>query len=271
MTSTTRTPLTRCSTKGCPFTPDEHGEWMEACSRAPEHGHRHDQPSHQHWPKKGMGGNNPKSKIVAVLCWPLHDRIDNKDFGNAVLDLGDRTKLYRVWDYKNETILEVKYGRVDNNLDSHGKPVGVHGDGADGGVDDSDSHSAQEVAMSAGEGRSVPVEVLAPEQANSPAPVGAGGESGSSSVSPDFSPALLMDAGAASEGFMLTLSREGQPLPRPASAFSRESWLSEGERLLTAGLKLKGLTDEWRYEMGDWVATGETHLGEEAYGHFSHF
>ena len=188
MTATTRTPLNRCSRKGCPFTPDEHDEWMEVCSRAPEHGHRHDEPTHQHFPKKGMGGNNPKSKIVAVLCWPLHDRIDNKDFGNAVLDVGDGTKLYRIFDYKNATILEVKYERLDNNLDSNGKPVGLHDDGVDGGVDDSDSHP--EVAASAGAPPVASPELA--EDSRSPVLAGAGGEPGSvpTTVSPDFSPAL---------------------------------------------------------------------------------
>lgn len=71
------------------------------CSQAPEHGHRHDQPTHQHIPKKGMGGNNPESKIRAVLCWPMHDRIDNKDWGNGIFD-----GVYRAWDLHNNTIIE---------------------------------------------------------------------------------------------------------------------------------------------------------------------
>jgi hypothetical protein len=31
----------------------------------------------QHRPKKGMGGNNPASKVVSILCAGLHDQIDN--------------------------------------------------------------------------------------------------------------------------------------------------------------------------------------------------
>ena len=65
----TRHPLTKCRTRDCPFTPKEHDEWMELCSRAPEHGHRHDQPSHQHWPKKGMGGR-PSGSPLSVLKDP---------------------------------------------------------------------------------------------------------------------------------------------------------------------------------------------------------
>jgi len=81
------------------------------------------------------------------------------------------------------------------------------------------------------------------------------------------------------------MDAEGEQVARPSSAtgsganfpaifpsaFSRESWLSEGERLLTMGLQLKGMTDSWRFEIGDWVASGEQHLGEEAYGHFARF
>ena len=62
-----------------------------------------------------------------------------------------------------------------------------------------------------------------------------------------------------------------QSKARKFSPFSLEDWTQEGERLLSMGLQLKGLTDEWRYRIGDWVATGEQHLGNEAYGHFSRF
>ena len=102
----TRHSLIKCRTKDCPFTPDEHDEWMELCSRAPEHGHRHDQPTHQHHPKKGMGGNNPLSKIVAVLCWPFHDRIDNKDWGNDVKNVPGRGLVYFAWDLHGNTLIE---------------------------------------------------------------------------------------------------------------------------------------------------------------------
>ena len=64
---------------------------------------------------------------------------------------------------------------------------------------------------------------------------------------------------------------DGAPQNLSPSPFSLEDWTQEGERLLSMGLQLKGLTDEWRYRIGDWVATGEQHLGNEAYGHFSRF
>ncbi|KKN15859.1 hypothetical protein LCGC14_0981520, partial [marine sediment metagenome] len=111
----TRQP-TKCRTKGCPFTPDEHDEWMALCRKAPEHGHRDDQLSHQHHPKKGMGGHNSKSKIVAILCWPMHDRIDNGDWGNAVvttIEDGKQIEIYRAWDLHNKTIIEQIIGIND--------------------------------------------------------------------------------------------------------------------------------------------------------------
>ncbi|KKL47884.1 hypothetical protein LCGC14_2331060 [marine sediment metagenome] len=98
----TRHSLVKCRTKGCPFTPDQHDEWMELCSRAPEHGHRHDQPSHQHWPKRSQGGK----EIVAVLCWPFHDRVDNGDFGNDVKEVPGRGRVYFAWDIHGNTLIE---------------------------------------------------------------------------------------------------------------------------------------------------------------------
>ncbi len=106
MPSVTRQSLVKCKTKGCPFTPDEHEEWMSLCRQAPEHGHRDDQLSHQHLPKKGMGGHNSKSKIVSILCWPMHDRIDNKDWGNAVRDIPGRGRVYFAWDLHGNTLIE---------------------------------------------------------------------------------------------------------------------------------------------------------------------
>ena len=96
----------KCRTKDCPFTPEEHSEWMDLCSRAPEHGHRHDQPSHQHIPKKGMGGKNSKSKIVAILCWPMHDRIDNGEWGNDIKEMPGRGRVYFAWDIHGNTLIE---------------------------------------------------------------------------------------------------------------------------------------------------------------------
>lgn len=43
----------------------------------PEHPDCFGPPTDQHWPKKGMGGNNPAAKVVARICAGLHDAIDN--------------------------------------------------------------------------------------------------------------------------------------------------------------------------------------------------
>jgi len=182
---TVRTPL--CTVRGCPHPsdPDFH---VPICGHGLE-GHHH------HVKKRSHGGTKGPQVFICPSC---HEKIDAGPWGNAVLDLGNGTKLYRIFDYKNATILER--------------------------------------AMSAGDVPAAPSEELTTLPA-------------------------LMDG----EGVRST---DRSPTPSP---FSLASWLSEGERLLTAGLKLKGLTDEWRYEMGDWVATGEKHLHEEAYGHFSRF
>ena len=63
----------------------------------------------QHWPKKGMGGNNPKSRIVQEICLGLHDAIDNggkyqgRRWSNDVKD-----GLFRIMDRTTgEVLLEV--------------------------------------------------------------------------------------------------------------------------------------------------------------------
>ena len=59
--------------KGCHIPEEEH-----RCFAIGLPGHRCSGAlTHQHRPKKGMGGHNSASKIVALLCWPIHDRLDN--------------------------------------------------------------------------------------------------------------------------------------------------------------------------------------------------
>lgn len=104
----THVPL--CSTKGCPTrlksfkgdVNDWHRPWCQDIK-----GHKcFGGATHQHVPKKGMGGNNPESKIVACICAGAHDRIDNGDWGNEVLDVPDVGKVYRVHDLHGKTLLE---------------------------------------------------------------------------------------------------------------------------------------------------------------------
>lgn len=104
--SATRTSLRfKCKTKDCPWRDDEdiHVPW---CLGIPDVEHWRDKPTHQHWPKKGMGGNNPKSKIVAILCNYCHDRIDNFDWGNDVKNIPGRGLVYFAWDLHGNTLIE---------------------------------------------------------------------------------------------------------------------------------------------------------------------
>ena len=87
-----------CSVDGCPF-PDDEGEWHTPWCQAIK-GHKcFGGATHQHWPKKGMGGHNPESKIVACLCAGMHDAVDNGvKYGNAVIVDGEGRKVYRLWE-----------------------------------------------------------------------------------------------------------------------------------------------------------------------------
>jgi len=46
------------------------------------------------------------SKIVSIICWPMHDRIDNKDWGNDVKDIPWRGRVYFAWDIHGNTLIE---------------------------------------------------------------------------------------------------------------------------------------------------------------------
>src|SRR3990167_10232734 len=93
MTATTRIPL--CTVKGCPAPsdPDFH---IPICGHGLE-GHHH------HVTKRSQGGKKGPQVFICPSC---HHEIDNGLWGNAVLDLADGTKLYRVWGLHNTTILE---------------------------------------------------------------------------------------------------------------------------------------------------------------------
>jgi len=106
-----------CTTDGCPF-PDDEGEWHTPWCQAIK-GHRcFGGATHQHWPKKGMGGHNPESKIVACLCAGMHDAVDNGvKYGNAVIMDGEGRKVYRLWEVTIEppgkTLIERVIGEGD--------------------------------------------------------------------------------------------------------------------------------------------------------------
>src|SRR3990170_2019687 len=88
----------RCTVEGCPWPDDPHIPW---CGGIPDHAHTN-VATHQHLPKKGMGGRNPKSRIVALLCPAMHDLVDNGTrFKNEVREHKGR-RFYRLWDSQND-------------------------------------------------------------------------------------------------------------------------------------------------------------------------
>ena len=79
-------------------------------SGIPEHPNCWGPITQQHWPKKGMGGNNPLSKVVAWICLGLHDAIDNgwkyqgRRWSNDV-DERAGTRWYRLMDRETGDVL----------------------------------------------------------------------------------------------------------------------------------------------------------------------
>jgi hypothetical protein len=54
-----------------------------------------------------MGGKNPKAKIVAILCPPCHDRVDNgTDWGNALEQYADGREFFLLFDLHGKTLIE---------------------------------------------------------------------------------------------------------------------------------------------------------------------
>jgi hypothetical protein len=93
MPSVTRTPL--CTVKYCPAPrdPDWH-HCLVTGSNVIEHHH-----------VEGRGIRTLDKKKVVPLAVPIHNKISLNEYGDAILDL-DGSKLYRIWDLKNETIYE---------------------------------------------------------------------------------------------------------------------------------------------------------------------
>lgn len=111
----TRHPL--CSTPGCPapHNPEYsefHIPWCQGVHEC------FGGPTHQHWPKKGMGGRNPDSKIVSCLCAGMHDEVDNGvKYGNAVKDFGDGTQHYLLWQtIDGECLIDRVIGRWKDDV-----------------------------------------------------------------------------------------------------------------------------------------------------------
>lgn len=72
--------------------------------------------SHQHHPKRSQGGKT----IVAILCAYCHDRIDNRDWGNAVKEINGK-RVYMIWDLHGEILYERDIGASTGEGES-GRP-----------------------------------------------------------------------------------------------------------------------------------------------------
>ena len=244
------TPAWKCPThKDCPFSREDHYNWC---------GHQGVELTHQHWPKKKMGGKNPESKIVALLCWHCHDEVDNGwSLGNAVFNFADGTRHYLLWDVARG----IEEPLIDRKLEA-GSAAAV---GDDVRVDRrTGSISAAAPPASGGDG--VGRGKLRPQPVTVSRAEGVNGE-------PSPCPAPDNSAGKASESsrpFCPSISRSEShnSLPRPLPApFSEDDWRQKGERLERAWRSLESADIGLRWETGDWLNDGVQHLSEEAYGH----
>lgn len=101
-------PLTRvrnrCRNRECPWRDSEetHRPW---CQGAQDH-RCFGGATHQHLPKRGAGGHNPKSRIVAILCAGLHDAVDNgTKYKNAVQTDFQGREVYCLWEKDSGKVL----------------------------------------------------------------------------------------------------------------------------------------------------------------------
>ncbi|KKK92803.1 hypothetical protein LCGC14_2699270, partial [marine sediment metagenome] len=158
MTVTRHSLRFKCRVRDCPWPKDEaiHVPWCLGIDVK----HWADKPTHQHWPKKGMGGNNPKSKIVAILCVTCHDRIDNGEWGNAVKPFPGRGRVYFAWDIHGNTLIERD---IDDPVLSDGDEAALPTKGAPTSVS-SPSPSAGEKEESDGEdGKAIQLDGAGPD------------------------------------------------------------------------------------------------------------
>ena len=105
-----------------------------------------------------------------------------------------------------------------------------------------------------------------PPSSPSPAPAGPGL---TNDTAVGAQPGLaLMDAEGEPEGSEGVPASGYTAVGRSPSAFSLIDGCREGMQLLYWGLKLKDATDEFRWQIGDWLVRMEEELGEPAYQYF---
>lgn len=132
----------------CPWSQDEDAHVVQC---GPWHYGHTNEVTHQHRPKIGMGGNNPESRIVALLDPALHDAVDNglkldgKLYRDEVRINEDGHRYYRLWQDGRDhvqaewaliwrelpTLIEKETG---NGRSTGTSEIGVPNDGSDGGL-----------------------------------------------------------------------------------------------------------------------------------------
>lgn len=244
----------KCSTKGCPFPESLHHNW---CGKAP--GNHAQAVTHQHWPKKGMGGNNPKSKIVALLCTFCHDRIDNGDWGNGVFattEDGKQIETYRAWDLHNKTIIEQIIG-----ISEPSSAAGEAMVGEESTVEASPSSSAPS-------GSGVPVESSAVETTQQVGFLAREGRFGGDDNSTAEPPA---GTGAAKSGSIIKMSAEvakanADPTPPRGDSVAAHTSVPAGYESWEKDIKAIAMVGRlWQFDLGDRALSGEKEFGENVW------
>lgn len=220
----TREPLCTVAYCPAPSSPDAH---VCVVCGAPAVDHHH------------VEGRGPKrtqdASRVILLCRPHHEKITLHEWGNAILDLPDGSRLLRIWDLHNETVHESKpaWMQLKKEVVRDGDTSELHG---------------QRVAEGEEAG---PVESPAVEQQTNSEHV-RGKADGSSTA------ALSAGAGASEVGSYSAV------VSAPAGPFYLTEWCERGMVLVLMGLRLQKANTDWMFQVGDWVNEGEGRLGEAA-------
>jgi len=232
-----------CSTPGCPAPYDpKYSEWHRCWAQGIK-GHKcFGGLSHCHLPKKGMGGYNPASKIVACLCQGLHDAVDNGfKYGNAVILDGEGREVYRLWEVTIEppgkTLIERVIGKC------HGEPVEPHPEPA-GRTGDTVAECYMPVQSGSGLGQ---------PQVSFGSPVGPQAQDPQETAPAD-----------------LALAPTNLAIPsQPAIRYERRALVIEGplswERYEELCATLETMEEAVGFWIGDAIIRGEQEFGERAY------
>ena len=244
----THTPL--CTVDWCAYPSDPDWHVCIVCqSPAVQHAHVE---SRSHNPSRRKDKANQ-----VMLCVLHHQEVDlrqNGTHGHAIRRIPGRGRLYFRFDLHGNTTFQ----KVLPNSEA---------EATDGSSLEVQQASASELAGEGTVGAPV-VEVGGfPPSSPSPAPAGPGL---TNDTAVGAQPGLaLMDAEGEQVANPLTATGSGSGVPAISpSASSLSEGCQEGMQLLYWGLKLKDTTDEWRWQIGDWLVGMEEELGEPAYQYF---